>query len=483
MFKKRIFIFSVITIFLILSACTPQPKETSTTEPGSISSATQSLEPTVVPSPSPTPTQTPLPTSDGPILLIQTDIDTYKIIDFALGEQYPFIPPVGTQQINLGGNLSPGKTRLIIRDASNKVKIMGFVSGYVQPVEITSTGFDPNQSAEAALAALPGMKLSIDGALAAVKSAFETSISKIRWYQDDEHLMIVTVGSSTSTQLTVKDLLTGEDDILETMPGLVENYWRNGDWVLLKKSYDFEPGIWQDDRYYLVNLDTRDVKTIALPDDIDNPRISWLGGQSLGIIHQAEPIGGVGYSILDIEIMETQQVVDGSFSSIQSYQGGLLLFRQDTENLTTTVQRLDLAGETQKKTVLPERCFFYLIYGERILSNCETESLILDPSLNAVSFGDPIFLLTQAPDGSIWVLVTRLEEVFLLDDAFENRTPLNLEGVPLEVRWIPDSSGFLYRILGKLFLYDLGNDSSRLVVESDLYSDYTNINAAWINLN
>ncbi len=359
---------------------------------------------------------------------------------------------------------------------------MDLITGYVQTVEINSTGFDLDQAAEATLAALPGMKLSLDGALSAVKSAFDSSISKIGWYQDDDHLITVSVGSPTSTQLTIKNLLTGEDDTLESLPGLVENYWRYGDWILLKKGYDIEPGIWQDDRYTLVNLTTRDVKTIELPDSVDNPSLSWFDGQSVGIIHQIQPVGGVGYSILDVEIMETQQVIEGAFSSVQHYRDGLLLFLQDAETSSTTIQRLDLAGEIQKETTLPGRCFLFTIYGEKILINCETDSLLLDPNLEFSSFGDPVFLLAQAPDGSAWVLVTRSEEVFLLDGALNDRTPLNLEGAPLEMRWLPNSSGFLYRIFGKLFFYDLGNGSSRLLVESDLFSDYANINAAWINL-
>ena len=180
--------------------------------------------------------------------------------------------------------------------------------------------------------------------------------------------------------------------------------------------------------------------------------------------------------------MEMQQVIEGSFSAIRGYQDGLLVFRQDDADFSTTIQRVDLAGEVQKETVFPERCFLYSIHGEKIVVNCETGSFMLDPNLNATSFSDPVFLLSQAPDGSAWVLVTRSEETYLMDSALTDRALLSLDGVPLEARWLPDSSGFLYRVPGKLSLYDIGNGTSRLLVESDLFSDYTNINAAWINL-
>jgi hypothetical protein len=479
--KHRNTLFIGILFIFILSACASQPPASPLVDEIA-STTTQVPEPTFTLTPAPTPTQTPLPASDGPVLLLQTDIDTFEIIDFALNLQHPFEPPAGSSRLSLGGSLSPGRTRLIIPGGSGQTKIMDLITGYVRPIESDISGFDPDQAAEAALAALPGMKLSYDGALSAVKSAFESSNVKMGWFQDDDHLALVTVGSPTSTNLTIRNTLTGEDDVLETLPGLVENFRRNGDWILLKKSYDFEPGIWQDDRYALVNLTTREVKSISLPDDVDNPSLSWFGRNTIAIIHQIEPVGGFGYSILDVEIMETQQVIDGAFSSVLGYREGLLDFRQDYEAFTTTVQRLDLAGEVQKEITLAERCSPYRLFGEKVLVNCETQSLILNPNLDTSPFGDPIFLLTHSPDGSVWALITRTEEVFLLDAALENPAPLDLEGTPLEVRWLPDSTGFLYRIFGKLFLYNLENDSSRLLIESDLFSDYANLNAAWISL-
>ncbi len=480
MTKKRHLLIA-ITISCLLSACASISSTTSIAD-GAISTTAKTPVPTSTPTPTPTPTQTPLPNSDGPVLLIQTDIDTYEIFDLALGFRYPFVPPAGSPRLGLGGSLSPGHTRLIIPGDSGQAHVMDLVTGYLQPVAFKITGFDPEQAAQAALEALPGMKLSLDGALSAVKSAFEVSTARISWFEDDQHLMLVTVGSPTSTNLTIKDLLTGDDKIVESLPGFVEDVRRSGEWLLLKKSFDFEPGIWQDDRYYLINLTTLEVKPIELPDDVDNPSLSWFGGNAIAIIHQIEPVGGIGYSILDIEIMERQNVIEGAFSSILGYQEGLLVFRQDYENFTTAVQRLDLAGEVQKEKTLPERCFPYTVFGEKVLINCETQSLIMSPNLDALPFGDPISMLSHSPDGSAWILVTRSEETFRLDAGLENATPLDLEGVPLEVRWMPDSTGFLYRIFGKLYLYNLENELSRLLVESDLFSDYANINAAWINL-
>ncbi len=78
------------------------------------------------------------------------------------------------------------------------------------------------------------------------------------------------------------------------------------------------------------------------------------------------------------------------------------------------------------------------------------------------------------------VRVNRSGQTALLDSSFANPQPITLEGAALEVRWLPDSSAFLYRTLGKLYLYDIAEGSSVLVLESTLLGDYANTNAAWI---
>jgi hypothetical protein len=80
------------------------------------------------------------------------------------------------------------------------------------------------------------------------------------------------------------------------------------------------------------------------------------------------------------------------------------------------------------------------------------------------------------------VIVTREGKSFLLNAALDEWQSLPLTGSPLEIRWMPDSSGFLYRTLGELHYFNLKTEQSRLLYTSDLFGDYTNLNAVWINV-
>ena len=180
--------------------------------------------------------------------------------------------------------------------------------------------------------------------------------------------------------------------------------------------------------------------------------------------------------------MDTQLIVTGQFSSVQNFQDGLLVFRSDPDTYDTIIQKTDLTGQLQMETSLPEPCSPVKVTDLAIVVNCETKSMILDGNLTAETFSDPVFLLSNAPDGTQWVRVNRSGQTALLDSALTNPQPIELEGAALEVRWLPDSSAFLYRTLGKLFLYDLGEGTSTLLLESALLGDYANINAAWITI-
>jgi hypothetical protein len=119
---------------------------------------------------------------------------------------------------------------------------------------------------------------------------------------------------------------------------------------------------------------------------------------------------------------------------------------------------------------------------EKMILNCETESLLMDSDLETAPFSGPIFLLSGAPDGNTWIRVERSGQTTRLDSDLSNPQPIALEGAALEVRWLPDSTSFLYRTLGQLFLYDLAEEGSTLILESDLLGDYANINAVWIDI-
>lgn len=466
----------LLLLSLLLASCAVGPASPTPLTP----SGTPTTTPTQISEP--TATITPWPASEGPALLLQTDFDRYAIIDFGLGLTYPVALPGVQPDDRLGGILSPSGSKLLLTGKQGSIQILNLVTGSTETVETPTTGpFQPEQAAAAALDALTGMKYSYEAALEAVKSAYGQSISIARWGEDDEQLFVVSGLSETGTQLTRLDLSTGERALLEREPGMLENFWVRDDKILLKKGYIFEPGFWQDDAYTVIDRGTGGATAIPLPADADRPAIGWLGPDNLKITHQTEPAGGIGFSIMDLEALTWQTIVPGPFTSISAYPDGWLLFEQDTATRRTTVQRLSSQGDPLLEATLPERCFLNDILGETILVNCETESLKLDGDLTVEAFSAPIFLLSGAPDGHAWVLVTRTEGVYLLDSGLAVQNTLALNSVPLEVRWLPDSSGFLYRTNGRLYHYILARGISQELLVSDLLNDYTNMNAVWIN--
>ena len=479
--KKSHLIILFLAFLLLLTACNgPQETPTSEATPTTtqIATATESL----APDSTSTPTLTSFPTSDGPFLLIQTDTQTYEIIDFALNQRYPVeLPDVG-QKISLSGSLSPSKTMLKLPVQENQLQLFSFITGDLQTIDLPNSGFDLQETAELAQAAFESMGLTLEAALDAVQTSYSQSIANTQWYQDDEHLLVVTTGSPTSTHLSLMDTVSGRVESLESLPGLLETVSLSGDWALLKKGLINVPGYSLDDRYYILNLVTLETQAIELPEDADNPILAWFGASSLSIIHQSQPVGGINYAILNLDDMDTQPVIQGLFSSVRRYQDGLLVFRTDPDTLESIVQLTDLSGQVLKEATLTTAGNLVSIIDDKIILNLETGSIILDSNLVAAEFSGPIFLLSSAPDGSTQVLVNRSGQTTLLDSSLGNPQPIELEGAALEVRWLPDSSAFLYRTLGKLYRYDLVEGSSTLLFESGLLGDYANTNAVWINI-
>lgn len=482
--KKNTLFVTLLPLFLLLSACRDTPADSTPALTSTEAPAITAIEAiTIVPSASPTSSPlAQLPTSDGPFLLIQTDTQTYEIIDFALDEYFPVDLPVEGVKVGLSGSLSPSKTVLKLPIEADQLRLFNIITGAIQTIDLPNEGFDADQTADLAQTAFESMGLSTEAALDAVQVSYANSIANVQWYQDDDHLLAVITGSPTSTQLALVNAATNQVETLESLPGLVESFTRSGDWVLIKKGYINEPGYARDDQYYVLNLDTLAAEPLVLPEDVDNPIISWFAGSTLSIIHESQPIGGINFSTLDVNGMETQLILAGQFSSVQSFQEGLLVFRSDNETYDTIIQTTDLTGSPLTESTLSEPCSPVKVTDGAIIVNCETESLILDSNLAAQSFGDPIFLLSGSPDGAQWVRVNRSGQTTLLDSSFANPQPIELEGAALEVRWLPDSSAFLYRTLGKLYLYDLAGGESTLLLESALLGDYANINAAWITI-
>jgi len=478
--KKKNLIATLLPIFLILSACNGTPSSetmaptthdaTAVATDAGLATATVAANPTL------------LPASDGPFLLIQTGANAYEIIDFALGLQYPVDIPLESQRIGISGSLSPSKTLLKLPINDNQISLLNFLSGNVQTLALPNEGFNANQTAELAQAAFEDLGLSFEAALDAVQASYTSSIANLQWFRDDDHLLAVTTGSPTSTQLASVDMTTGEIMALESLPDLVESFSRSGDWILLKKGLINEPGYARDDQYYVLNLTTQQATPLTLPADADNPILGWFDGSTLSIIHESQPIGGINFSTLDVSKMTNQMLIEGQFSSVQRFQDGLLIFRSDLDTYATLIQLTDLNGLLQMETTLSGPCSPVMVMDDKIIVNCETESLILDSALNVEDFGDPIFSLTSSPDGKIWVRVNRSGQTSLLGPTLAAPQSIDLEGAALEVRWLPDCSAFLYRTLGKLYRYDLTTAASDLLLESDLLGDYANINAAWITI-
>jgi hypothetical protein len=469
----------LLIIIALISGCTASP---TTPEATSSKPSTANL----LPQKTPTLEQTPPPLSEGPLLLVQTGFETYHIIDISQQTAYAFDSPGDNMSFNLGGNLSPSGKRMFFPADDEVVLIMDFSTWEEQHLENLchdSPVFNPQTTAEEGLDALPELGFTFEDMLSAVEAAFTQSIQNLQWLQDDTTLLSAQAGSPTSTNLYRYDLQTGERTQLEDRPGLVQALWvaPGGEKILVKKNYIFHPNAWQDDSYFVVDVADPSVEPIPLPQDSKYPSLSWLGPNHIGITHHTQPQSGTGYSIINVTTMESTLILDGAFTQIRADGENLVVTRQDQAAKTTLLEWLNFNGEVTHSQTIDQLCRITAVINRKTVLNCETESLWLDETTQPQSFGDPIFLLSPAPDGESIVLITRTEESFLLNAALVERQPLALAESPLEIRWLPDSSGFLYRTLGELLYYDLTGGLSHLLFTSDIFGDYTNINAVWIN--
>jgi hypothetical protein len=126
-------------------------------------------------------------------------------------------------------------------------------------------------------------------------------------------------------------------------------------------------------------------------------------------------------------------------------------------------------------------CFVHTQIATRIVLNCEQESLLLEADFELHPFGEPVVLLSGSPNGQRFLRVNKEGQVYHSDQSLLEWQQMNeLSGTPLEIRWLPDSTGFLYRTQGQLHHFEFSTNQSRLLLESDLFSDYANINAIWV---
>jgi hypothetical protein len=449
---------------------------------------------TILSQENPTPTPTPLPSVipeftlagfEGILLLIQTGYHEYQYLDPKSQSSIPIELPVTDPQFRLSANLSPSGTQFFIQQEDRTGLVFDLKSGEViDGYDFNSPArFDPELAASKARAYLNEDDFSEEYLLDSVRQAYQQSKAIIRWFQSDRYHLSIHDTDEISTKLFLEDHHTGERMQLEDQPGLVQDFWigPDGNHVLLKKGFVFIPGVWQDDRYYLLDLNQHTVQPIPLPEGVINPAVSWFDQGSLQVIHHVGFMGGTQLSLIDTTTMVDTQIIQGDFFDLRRFGERLLIFQRDSMKNITALEILSPIGESISTRQIQDTCFYHTTLGNVIILNCELTSIIVDQDLNIQQLGDRISIFSPAPDRNSIITVDQNERIGLLDREMQWQAELHLEGTPLEIRWLPDSSGFLYRPRGELHYYDLSEARSYLLLKSDIFSDYTNINAIWIS--
>lgn len=482
--KSFINLTLLISLWMILPGCLSSPANPGTGELQA--SPTDSIE--VLPTTVPNQTHAPLPQQGGPFLLIQTNLEEYKIFNFSTIESVSFNPPMPYRGFNLNDRLSPTGQKMFFPDGQGNIIVTDLITGQILETHSPSNNapiFDLNLAVEAARSSLTEIDYPDANLMTSIETAYHESIANIRWYQNDQYLLTVHSSTPTSTNLSLYDLASKTRIELEKLPGLVLDYQVSpgGKHILVKKAYFDEPQTWMHDLYYLINIDTKEVQPIPMPSLVDNPSLSWLNNELIGINHQMQPIGGVDYSIFNLNNQALRHMVKGPFTHINQYKDKLFILKQNNAPDITTISLISYEGETLKLQEINNRCVYKGRMGDFILINCETESLLLDENLDITPLGNRVSLLSSAPGGDNVIFVNQDGGTFLLNQISLERQPILMEGTPLEIRWLPDGSGFLYRLSGELHLYDINLKQSTLILTSAHLSDYTNINAIWIDMN
>lgn len=489
MHAKTLSFFIIFTLVISVIGCASPPLSDPAFEITNTPSLT--LQSPTLPSrmPTPAPSETPgleLASMEGPLLLLQTDFDEYIYLNPKAQISIPFEPPISNPQVRLSANLSPSGKLMFFPSPDETGMIIDLRSGEVVHTYNFSGPalFIPKQAALEAGPLVTELELTEAGLVEAVTEAHRRSRQLLRWYQSDRYHLSVQDTGPASTGLVLDDHQTGTRLQLEDQPGFVEDYriGPDGNHILLKKGLVFQPGAYRDKAYYLLNVADQTTQSIPLPEAVQNPSLTWFDANSLGLIHQAYMAGGAGYSLIDTHTMQTQQIIPSEFSDLRFLGGNLLAIQQDFEAETTAFSLFTPQGERLAGQTIDRLCFYQYGVANQAIIACELESFLLDQALNIEPFIESILKLSPAPNGSAYVMINRSEQSFLLAKNLELQGELFLEEPPLEIFWLPDSTGFLYRTHGKLFYFDLAQKTSHLLIESDLFSDYSNLNAVWVNL-
>ena len=428
----------------------------------------------------------PLSALEGPLLLIQTGFYEYEYLSPKTQMSVPVELPITDPQFRLSANLSPSGDLMFFPQEENIGLIVDLRTGeVVHTYDFGSPAlFNPEQAVIEVQPLVTELGLTEAALLDAVTQAHQSSIELKRWHRDDRYHLSVQDAGETSTALFLDDHHTGIRFQLEDEPGLVENFTvgPDGETILLKKGLVFTPGAYRDDQYYLIHIKDHTTQAVQLPEDVQNPSVTWFSENTISVIHHTFMIGGSDFSLIDTQTMETTQIIAGEFSNLRRVGSHLFVIQQDNQTGNTTFELLTLEGELLASQMIESRCFYQYAVLNHIIVQCDLESFIMDQNLNIEPFFDSILTLNPAPDGSMYVMINRSDLSYLLDADLNIKYELSLKETPVEIRWLPDSSGFLYRTHGRLFYYDTISQTGHFLLESDLFSDYMNINAVWINL-
>jgi len=476
--------FLIFSLFAALTGCTNRiTAETHSPEPTTTSTAAISPAPLTFPSK----THDHLSQSGGPYLLIQSDFSQYQIIDVATNKLKPFNPPFEDIQYNLSKNQSPSGDLMLFHVDNNTITVSSLVTGKIISTHLLHNEkqkFNVDTAARDIESFPQENSYSPESLKVMVEDAYQKSLSDIRWYKDDQYWLLSRDSSPNSTNLNLYDLNSRSFTSLENQPGLVLDFWIGPDknQILLKKGYIDEPGGWDGHHYYVVDLNNHRVEPIPLPKVIDHPNVYWLKSETIGIIHKMAPIGGIDFSVFDLNSGKTTQIIKGSFSHVSLSSENLFWIKSNNTDQLSTIGVSNTKGEILRQQTISQTCLYKTQLENLIVLNCENISLIITEAFEVMPFGDAISFISHQSKSNTAILVTQNGAVHLLDKTTLEREPLTLEGTPVEIRWLPDGSGFLYRTAGKLYFLDLDSRLSTLLLDSQYLGDYSNINAVWIRL-
>jgi len=493
---KRHFFQNLLLLFFIpvlLSACiraqsAPSKASAEITEPMSPLPQNTPVKTQIIKLPESTQTSSPsLEALEGPIILLQTKVDEYHLVDLNTLAQLPYKLPGQVLLDSLASYQSPGSQYLLYLIEQEQFIRIDVLSNQVQtyniPVAVTSN-FDIERSMKTIQDLLPNQFMTSDGARFAVEESLRKSNQIVKWFQDDESILLVREIGPNGTYVFSYNLENGTFTQLEDFPGIIEDFWLSpgGDQILVKKGIVSQPNIWQDDQYLIVDLSLATVKPLPLPQNISNPSVFWVSDDSIGVIHQLSFAGGEFFSIINIANMESILIVPTSFSSIKSLNTHLLSIHKDQEAGTSTLKLWQMSGELLNSVIFQDICSYKSkVDSKRVLINCsQTSFLIEGESLSLSPLDVRISIFSRSPDRNYFILVTDSHQTYLVNPTFEDWNLLETSGDLLEVQWVPNSSGFLYRTATDLYHFDLTTMNNRYILTSDLFADYKNLNLIWI---